>query len=78
MPRKGRVFFLASGRDSSGTRPPSHLVATKIMGFDPVISLWTVRISCSPDGQVTCLIDNKGQLHQSTTGGEGQKSFRRL
>jgi hypothetical protein len=37
-----------------------------------------VRIACSPDGQVVYVIDDKGQVHQSTNGGEGLKSFRRL
>lgn len=37
-----------------------------------------VKITCSPDGQVVYVIDNKGQVHQSTNGGEGLKSFRRL
>ncbi len=37
-----------------------------------------VKLACSPDGQVVYVIDNKGQLHQSTNGGEGLKSFRRL
>ncbi|MGI9110156.1 MAG: hypothetical protein ACR2KA_09080 [Opitutales bacterium] len=37
-----------------------------------------VRITCSPDGQVVYVIDIKGQLHQSTNGGEGIKSFLRL
>jgi len=37
-----------------------------------------VKIACSPDGKVVYVIDNKGQVHQSTNGGEGLKSFRRL
>lgn len=37
-----------------------------------------VKIACSPDGNIVYVIDNKGQLHQSTNGGEGLKSFRRL
>lgn len=37
-----------------------------------------VKIACSPDGQVVYVIDNKGQVHQSTNGGEGLKSFRKL
>lgn len=37
-----------------------------------------VKLTCSPDGQVVYVIDNKGQVHQSTNGGEGLKSFRRL
>jgi hypothetical protein len=37
-----------------------------------------MKITCSPDGQVVYIIDDKGQVHQSTNGGEGLKSFRRL
>ena len=37
-----------------------------------------VKVSCSPDGQIVYLIDERGQVHQSTNGGEGLKSFSRL
>jgi hypothetical protein len=37
-----------------------------------------VKITCSPDGQIVYLIDERGQVHQSTNGGEGLKSFNRL
>jgi hypothetical protein len=37
-----------------------------------------VKITCSPDGQIVYLIDERGQVHQSTNGGEGLKSFKRL
>jgi hypothetical protein len=37
-----------------------------------------IRIACSPDGQVVYVIDERGQVHQSTNGGDGLKSFKRL
>ena len=37
-----------------------------------------VKIACSPDGHVVYVIDERGQVHQSTNGGDGLKSFRRL
>ncbi len=38
----------------------------------------TESVNCSADGQVVYIVDDKGQVYQSTKGGEGLKSFRRL